>query len=196
MTTLISTIFNKKLSTILSVRDFKVDKLILLVDKDPKKEQLNSIKGVKQAFSEILKINEIKIDTYDLFSIAKKIINIIENISEDEKIYVDISQSQKSQFLGVLLGCYARNGRVEKIIYRPDEKTAVLIPKLRLKVDGAKKKILDRIENVKNLTQLSEDLKISRTMLYKHLAYLEEAGFIIKDGNKFKITDAGKIASL
>ena len=194
--TLITTIFEKTLATELSIRDFNIRKVIALVDKEIKNEQKESLENLKKTFNNIIEFKIEKVGLYEILDTAKEVVEIIRSIPKDETIFVDISQSVKSQAIGVLFACYRESERINKIVYWTKDKKMVLLPKLSLQVDNDKIKILKKIQPSANLTELADDLKMSRTTLYRHLENLESLGMIIKNENGYAVTEAGNIALL
>lgn len=193
---LISTVYEKSNSTKFSIRDFNVKKIILLVDKKSDRTQIQTINLIKKAFGDVLEIVEKKIEVYDILSVSKDVIKIIDSIQPHHDVYVDISQGRKSQALGVLLACYARSNRVKKIVYWGPEGEISMLPKLTFNVDNDSKKILREIEKSNSIVDLARNLKVSRAQLYRDIRNLASNGLLEKDNNKFVLTDAGKIASM
>lgn len=191
---LISTIYEKSDSTKFSIRDFNVKKIFLLVDKIPSKTQMQSINLIKKAFNNAIEIIEKKIDVYDISSVSKDVIKIIDSVPNDNEIYVDISQGRKTQALGVLLACYTRSERIKKIVYWRENGEAIVLPKLTFNVNDHSKKILIEIEKSESIVDLAKKLKLSRAQLYRNLKNLENSGLLTKEKNKFILTVAGKIA--
>lgn len=193
MTILVSTVYDKPATTLQSVRDFNVSELILLTDTKPDEKQLASIEKIEYSLKDVALIKKQKLNLHNILEIAKEVVNLIDNIPEKERLFFDISQSRKSQVLGVLFGSYIRPDRIEKIVYRNEDNVAIVIPKLNISSNETEKRILKKIDGTENLTKLAKDLKLSRTMLYRYLRNLERLGFIKKENSKFKITDAGKL---
>lgn len=193
---LISTIYEKSDSTKFSIRDFNVKKIFLLVDKEPNKTQIQSINLIKKAFNNAIEIVEKKIDIYDISSVSKDVIKIIDSVPHGNEIYIDISQGRKPQALGVLLACYARPERIKKIVYWGGNGEAIVLPKLAFNVNGHSKTILKEIENTKSIMNLAKKLKLSRAQTYRNIKNLENSGLLTKENNKFVLTEAGKIARI
>jgi CRISPR locus-related DNA-binding protein len=193
---LISTIYEKSNSTKFSIRDFNIKKVVLLVDKKSDKTQLQTINLIKKAFGDVLEIVEKRVEVYDILSVSKDVIKIIDSIQSEHDVYVDISQGRKSQALGVLLACYARSDRIKKIVYWGPEGEISMLPKLNFNVNGDSKKILREIENSDSIVDLAKTLRVSRAQLYRNIRNLASNGLLEKENNKFVLTDAGKIASM
>lgn len=193
---LISTVYQGE-SIRLSIRDFNIKKVILLVDKEEKEQQRKSISEIKKIFEGIVEIIEKKIDIYDILSISKETIKIIESVDMKDDIFVDVTHGRKLQSLGVLFACYARQNRIKKIVYWTEEdKRAIILPKISFHINGKNKKVLENIESCKNLNELASIVGVSRPMIYRYINNLEEMGFLEKTEDRYNVTDAGKIAIL
>ncbi|MBI2583504.1 MAG: CRISPR locus-related DNA-binding protein [Candidatus Aenigmarchaeota archaeon] len=191
---LISTVYEKSDSTVLSIKEFNPKRLILLVDNKAKAAQLNSIKFIKKAFNNTLKIVERNVDVYDIPAVSEGVMKLIDSIPAGTEIYVDISQGRKPQAFGVLLACYARSDRIKKIVYWGGNNEAVFMPKLAFTINGNYKKLLNEVDRTANITQLIKKLKISRAQVYRYIKDLESEGLLAKENGKFALTDAGRIA--
>ena len=101
--------------------------------------------------------------------------------------------------MGVLFAAYARNDRVKKIAYNPEEdKNAVVyLPRLSFSLNPSQRKVLDYLAKAegKSITELADEIDISRAMLYKVIQELKEIDLIETDEG-IKLTDAGRIARL
>jgi len=193
---LISTIFEKSDATKLSIRDFNIQKIIFLVDKEAKDAQLQSIDLLKRTFSNTMEIVEKKVELYDILSVAKDAVRIIDSIEMGDKIYVDISQGRKTQAFGLLLACYSRPQRIESIVYWGEDKKLTVLPKFSFAIDDVEKSILKEIESVESISELIKKLKLSRSKLYRLIKNLENKELIKKEIGKYILTDAGKIARM
>ena len=131
---LISTLWNKLDSTKLSIREFNIQKIIFLIDKTPKQTQIDNINMLKDIFRGMVDITEKNVEEYDVVSISRVCLKIIESIPKTEKIYVDISQAKKPQALGLLFACYARPKNIESIVYWGEDKQMNTLPKLLFQV--------------------------------------------------------------
>ena len=94
---------------------------------------------------------------------------------KDDTIYINITSGRKTKALGLLFAAYARNNRVKKIAYNPEEdKTAVIwLPKLAFKFNESQKKVLETLAekdySKMSLTDLADKIGISRAMLYRNI---------------------------
>lgn len=192
--TLISTIYSLE-PVMFCITHFSPKKIVLLIDKEPDNKQSEAIRMLNETIGQVLKIKSNETALYDVLTIAKDTVNIIEHEhSEGNEIIVNISGGRKPQALGALFGCYARHEMVKKIVYVTEEdKHIIELPILNFGISKTKRKILEELEkdgiSVKNL---SDKIGISRGMTYNHIRELRDMGFI--DREKLEITTAGKLA--
>ena len=172
------------------------DRMILLVDKEPSKEQEKSLDLIKNSLGRVMDVKVVKTEVYDIVDIARKTVEIIDMQPKDDEIYVNVTSGRKTKAIGLLFGAYTRSSKVKKIMYYPEEKDAsvVLLPILQFKLTESQKRVLEYLEDGKfdSLMQLSEKIDVSRAMLYRSIKELEEMGLV----EDLKLTDAGKIARL
>ena len=182
-----------------SVTKFGPDRLILLVDKDADKNQQASLELIKKALGGFIDIKVIKIELYNIVSIAKKCVEIIDMQPSGDTIYVNVTSGRKPQAIGLLFASYARHERVKKIMYIPEEKGKdfVYLPKLSFKLTESQKKILEALEgsSYDSISELAKAVEMSQAMLYRAIDELKDLDLIsTEDG--IVLTDAGKIARL
>src|SRR3989344_7307750 len=172
------------------------DRMILLVDKEPSKEQEKRIDLIKNSLGRVVDVKVVKTEVYDIVDIARKAVEVIDMQPKDEEIYVNVTSGRKTKAIGLLFGAYARASRVRRIIYFPEEKGSepVYLPKLQYNLTDSQKKVLDYLaeEKFTSLMDLSVKIDISRAMLYRNIKDLEAMDLV----NGLKLTDAGKIARL
>ncbi|MBI5061333.1 MAG: CRISPR locus-related DNA-binding protein [Candidatus Aenigmarchaeota archaeon] len=193
---LLSTIYDDN-SVVFTIKKFDIDKVLLLVDKNPNAKQSNSIKSVREPFDNLIEIREEKIDVYNILDIVKKVVDIIDSIPEKDKIFVNISPGRKPQILGVIFAAYQRLKRINKIVYITEEKKdIVVLPMLSFDLTDSQIEILKNIEKIDSINKLEKKLEIGRAMIYRNIKDLQNKGFIEKDDKGLKLTDAGKIALL
>jgi CRISPR-associated protein Csa3 len=172
------------------------DRLIILSDKKPDNKQKKSIELIKQSLGSVLEIKRISIETYNIVQIAKETIKIIDLLSDKDQIYIDITAGRKTQALGLLFGAYARCDRIKKISYVTEEdKKVITLPKVSYNLTSAQKRIVEFISNnkIKSMTDFSEEVDVSRGMLYKHIKELKDMDIIEETPEGIKLTDYGKI---
>ena len=175
------------------------DRLILLIDTKPNKEQEKSLKIIKDSLGRVIDVKTVKTEVYDIVKVASKCVEIIDMQPKEDKIYINITSGRKPKALGLLFAAYARCDRIAKIAYNPEEdkSSVVYLPKLSFKLTESQKKVLEEIENhdYKNLSDLSDKIGLSRAMLYRNIDELKDMDLISTE-EEIKLTDAGKIARL
>ncbi|HDM67010.1 MAG TPA: CRISPR locus-related DNA-binding protein [Thermoplasmatales archaeon] len=196
---LIATLYSPD-PVLLAASRLGADKLILLVDKNPDEEQEKSYKLIKESLGRVVEVERVEVEVYDIVKIAEKSVEVIDNQSKNDEIFVNITAGRKTQALGLLFAAYARSNVVKKIAYNPEEdKTAVVwLPKLSFKLTESQREVLKALKNEDNtnisLKELAEKIGISRSMLYRNIEELKHMGYIEPD--EIKLTDAGRIAIL
>lgn len=196
---LIATLWNPE-PVLLAATRLGPEKLILLIDKEPDKEQLESLKLIKNSLGKVLEVVEERTEVYDVVEVARKCVKIIDSQSKDDWIFVNITSGRKTKAIGLLFAAYARHDMVKKIAYNPEEdKSAVVyLPRLSFKLTESQKMILEKLEKgkYKNTTELAENMKLSTAMVYRAVGELEDMDLITCNDDGMKLTDAGKIARL
>lgn len=194
---LIATLYSPE-PVLLATTRLGPERLILLVDKEPNKEQEASVKLIQDSIGKVIEIKVVKTDVYDIVEIAKKAVEIIDMQPKEDHIFVNITSGRKTKAIGLLFAAYARHDKVSKIAYNPEEdKTSIVyLPRLSFKLTETQKKILEEIEKKKyeSVADLAEKVEQSTAMLYRNLDELRDMDLISEDG--LGLTDAGKIARL
>jgi CRISPR locus-related DNA-binding protein len=177
------------------------DRLILLIDEEPNKEQKQNYQLIEESLGRVVDVKKVKTKVYDIVAVAKKCVEIIDMQPKDDEIFINITSGRKTKALGLLFAAYARCNQVKKIAYNPEEdRTAVVwLPKLAFKINDSQQKILDNIEKklYQNISyaDLAEKIGLSKAMLYRSIDELRNMGYITTE-NGLHLTDAGKIAQL
>ncbi|MBW6452012.1 MAG: CRISPR locus-related DNA-binding protein [DPANN group archaeon] len=176
------------------------NRLILLMDDKPDKTQQQNFDLIKNSLGRVVDVKEVRTDVYDIVSVARKCVEIIDLQPKDDEIFVNITAGRKTKALGLLFAAYARSSRVSKIAYNPEEdkSSVVYLPKMSFKFTESQKTVLDVIssspDNI-SLAEMSEKCGLSRAMFYRNIDDLRDSGFITTDGG-LRLTDAGKIGRL
>jgi len=195
---LIATLYSPE-PVLLASTKLSADRLILLIDDEPNKEQLASLKMINESLGKVIEVKSVKTPVYDIVAVSKKCVEIIDLVPKDDTIYVNITSGRKTKALGLLFAAYARSSRVKKIAYNPEEdkKSVIYLPKLSFHITESQKNVLEYIEkgNYSDHTELAKKVDISRAMLYRNIKELQDMDLITVD-NGFHLTDAGKIARL
>ena len=97
----------------------------------------------------------------------------------------------------LIYASYIRNERIAAIYYyNKDKKVLVELPKLDFFINESQKKLLNLIKDgYKDFNNLVDKTEKSKPLLYKNIKELENRGFI-SNGDKYTLTEAGKIAML
>ena len=195
---LIATLYSPE-PVILATTRLGPERLILLIDKEPNKEQEASLKLIQDSLGKVIDVKTVKTDVYDIVEIAKECVKVIDMQPIEDHIFVNITSGRKTKAIGLLFAAYARHDRVSKIAYNPEEdkSSIVYLPRLSFKLTDNQKDILEKIGSNKysTITELAKDIDISTAMLYRAIDELEDMDLIIRDP-KLELTDAGKIARL
>jgi CRISPR locus-related DNA-binding protein len=175
------------------------DRLILLIDNKPDKEQEASLKLICSSLGNVIDVKSVKTDVYDIVKVATKCVEIIDMQPKEDLVYVNITTGRKTKALGLLFAAYARHDRVKKIAYNPEEDKSkvVYLPRLSFKLTESQKKILEYISTGEydSLKDLSVKIDLSTSMLYRAIDELKDMDLIVTEEG-LSLTDAGKIARL
>jgi CRISPR-associated protein Csa3 len=175
------------------------NRLILLIDEDPNKKQKESLALIKNSLGKVIDVKEVKTSVYDIVSVAKKVVELIDIQPREDAIYINLTSGRKTKALGLLFAAYARHSRVEKIAYNPEEdnNAVIYLPKLSFRLTKSQSEVLDIIAKSKDLSysEMANKASISRAMLYRNIDDLRNMGLISAvDG--LHLTEAGEIARL
>jgi CRISPR locus-related DNA-binding protein len=195
---LIATLYNPD-PVILASTKLGPDRLILLIDKKPNKEQEKSLSLIKSSLGKVIDVKAVKCEVYDIVSVATKCVEIIDMQPKDDEIYVNITSGRKTKAIGLLFAAYARHIRVKKIAYNPEEENSavVYLPRLKFNFNESQKKVLEYIHegDYESITDLADKIDLSRAMLYRAIDELKGMDFVSAEVRP-TLTDAGKIARL
>ncbi len=195
---LIATLYNPE-PVLLATTRLGPERLILLIDEDPDKQQRDALNLIKESLGKVIDVKEIKTDCYNIVSIATKCVEIIDMQPTEYQIFVNITAGRKTKAIALMFAAYARHERVTKIGYNPEEdkKAIVWLPRLSFRLTDSQKLILEKIDSGKfeTIKDLSEKVELSTGMLYRAIDELKDMDLISTE-NGLKLTDAGKIARL
>ncbi len=196
---LIATLYNPEPVLLASTR-LGAERLILLIDKEPNKEQEASVKLIQESLGKVIDVKIVKTEVYDIVEVARKCVEIIDAQPKEDHIFVNITSGRKPKALGLLFAAYARHDKVSRIAYNPEEDketSIVYLPKLSFKLTESQKKILEEIERGKyeSTADLAKKIDLSTGMLYRAIAELQDMDLVSTEKG-IELTDAGKIARL
>ncbi len=195
---LIATLYNAD-PVLLAANRLGPDRLVLLIDDKPVKEQKDALKLIEDSLGRVIEVETVKTPVYDIVAVASKAVWVIDNQDKDDVIYVNVTAGRKTKAMGLLYAAYCRIGKVKKIAYNPEEdrKSVIYLPKLSFRLTKKQTEILDLIESgeFKTPMEMADKVEMSRAMLYRNIEELRVLGYIETDEG-YKLTDAGKIARL
>jgi CRISPR locus-related DNA-binding protein len=197
---LIATVYKPEPVLLASTR-LSPDILILLIDKEPDKQQEAAVELIQESLGKVIDVKTVKTEVYDIVECAKKCVDIIDMQHKEDHIFVNITSGRKPMAIGLLFAAYARHERVSKVAYNPEEdKTAIIyLPRLSFHLNESEKKILEEIGKKKydSPADLADKIGVSPAMLYRSMDELKDQDLITveKEGG-IELTDAGKIARL
>lgn len=179
-----------------AVTQVKLDKLILIADKEGVTSRVeDSIEEVSDRLSEVVDLEVIRADPYDMADIAEKVNNIIEK-EEGNEITLNVTPGRKTQAFALAFAGFTKQEKVKEIVYFKEEGGKLPIPMLEISMAENKKLILQMVADGKgSIDQLEESLDISRGMVYNHVRDLREKGYINETDEGLKITESGKLIS-
>lgn len=184
---------------LLSATKLGPDRIVLLIDTVPCKEQDAALKLIQSSLGKVMEIKTVKTEVYDVVKVAAKCVEVIDMQPHDDQVYVNITSGRKTKAIGLLFAAYARHEKVAKIAYYPEEdkNTVVYLPRLSFRLNESQKKVLEYIDSGKysSISDLSKKIDISTAMLYRAIDELKDMDLITTEEG-LKLTDAGKIARL
>jgi len=192
---LIATVYANEPVTV-SATKLGVDRIILLIDKNPDKTMEESLNIIKKSVGPIVETK--KTELYDIVKIVDEAIKIIDDLNENDEIYVNITAGRKTKALGLLYASYLRSKKIKKIVYVTEEtKDMITLPKLSFNLKPAQKKILEYIHKhgLSSITKAADETEIPRSMFYSNLDELRDMG-LVEGKDEVKLTEAGMIARL
>ena len=182
---------------VLAINRFSIDRVFLLTSKKSDEKQQEAIKEIKDHYDKIIEIKEKKTELYDIVEIAHQVKEIIDDLPNTDEIYLNTSTGRRTQAMGVLFAGYKRPARIKKIFYvTEDTKEVITIPILSFDVTVTQQKILENIEDIDKISELSTEIDFSKAMVYRALKELKDKGFIEETTTGHKLTEAGKIAKM
>jgi CRISPR-associated protein Csa3 len=196
---LIATLYNHD-PVVLAITRLGPERVFLLIDDEPNKEQDEALKLIQKSYGNVLEIKTKKTSVYDIVNIAKDAVDLIDSQPNEDHIFVNITGGRKTKAIGLLMAAYARHDRVSKIAYNPEEdkSSIVYLPRLSIKLNDSQKKILELIDckKCKTISDFADKTDISTAMIYRAIAELEDMDFVSIHEGCYILTDAGRIARL
>jgi CRISPR locus-related DNA-binding protein len=219
---LIATVFNSDSILFLSHK-LGINHIILLVDKDTQERTYyktdvkeiieSSVNEIKKQFKKeeteretgkviettLSEIKTEKIPLWDVLEISKICTKKIDELfSNGFEIYLDITQGQKTQSLGLLFAGFIKASKIKGVYYYNHyEKNEVELPILSFELTKSQQQLLTLLNNfdvnTETLSELATETKKSRPLLYKNLKELQRKRLIDKS---FQLTLGGQLAKI
>lgn len=184
-------------SIVLAINRFSIDRVFLLTSKKTDEKQQEAVKDIKDHYDKIIEVKEKKTELYDIVETTHQVKEIIDDLQNTDEIYLNISTGRRTQAMGVLFAGYKRSARIKKIFYvTEDTKEVITIPILSFDVTDTQQKILENIEDIDKISELSNEIDFSKAMVYRALKELKDKGLIEETDKGHKLTEAGKIAKM
>src|SRR5208283_2366369 len=175
-----------------SATQFSPKKIILLVATNSlkKPEVKENIEKAKNMYKNIAPVSVVETNESDLLIVAGDTVKVVESeYHVGNRVIVNVSGGWKLLAQGVIYGCYAREGMVDKIICNDlaADGKIVELPKLSFGLTSSKRELLEEIAARKgrSITEVSKKLDKTRGMVYQHLKELKAVGYV---DEKFEIT--------
>jgi CRISPR-associated protein Csa3 len=177
-----------------AVAKVKVDKVILVADVEDNSEDVdNAIEEIHETLDDIVEIEVVRADPYDMPDIVSKVSKKIEQEKEN-KISLNVTPGRKIQAFSLAFAGFSNQDDIDEIFYLKEEGGKLHIPMLEISMSENKKKVLSGIsEGSTNVDSLEANMDISKTMIYNHIKDLKENGYIIEEDDGIKITEAGEL---
>ena len=198
---LISTVYGPD-PVLLACTKLSPDRLVLLVTDEDDSVISDSLKLIRSSLGRVLDVAVVTIPQYDIIRIAEIVVSVIEEVSLEDEIVVNITSGRKTQSVGVLFGAYARKKHVKKIAYYPEgeEKGSVVyLPILSMELTESQAKIVASIKanKVQSYKSLADATGLSSAMVYRAVDELLSEGLVekVKDEGII-LTDAGYLRTI
>lgn len=202
MKALITTIWDDKDPVIRGFDLIKPDFLILIVDKETKDEQKQTIKEIKDYLKTVdrdVRLEIEKFRVYGLHENAKDVANIIKKYSKYD-FYVDITASSKPQSMAVAFGAMNVSNTKQIFVTNRDNKV-IEIPLLKIEFSENEKIILrtlNKFEGQKiNVDKITKETELKQSTIYKYLLEFKKKGYIVESEDKsIELTTTGKFVMI
>lgn len=202
---MITTIYTARAVKI-AIHKLRPDLVFCIVEKDYNKSKDPAIKVKKQAiedlkksFGDVIEIKILEVESlYEIYKITKSIIKKINELSEDNEIFIHISEGRKPLAFGLSFAAYIKKGDIKGIYYVIAETNELLkLPLFSFKINKTQKEILDSIKKgVKDKDSLITKLKKSRSVVYQYIKELQDDGYVLSENRHLELTDLGRIIIL
>lgn len=193
--TLISTVYEGTAVKI-AITKLSPDKVVLIGAKTDDKKRLETVKKSIAEITKMYNFLEFEVlDTslYDIYSIVKDIAEVIDKEhKKGNEIIAHISESRKTQAIGLLFACFLKKDFINGAYYLQEEGNIIQpLPLIDFKVNETKQNILLLIKKkITDVQEIMDKTGKSRAMIYAHIQELKKDGYLTEN---LELTDAGKI---
>ena len=193
MKVMISTVHIQK-AVLAAIPKLSPEKIVFLIDSNSLKT--SDISEIKKLYGQIMPIEVIKTDSYDIVKIASDVVKKIEEEnSKGNEVVIHITEGRKTMAIASMYAAYARKKMIKGIYYITEEKNELIsLPVLELQINSTKGTIMKQFakgnSDIKDLAKITGK---TEAMVYAHISDLKEEGYISPDN---KLTDSGRIAIL
>lgn len=178
------------------VTQVTVDKIILLADTEGQNDTVDdSIKNIHERLEDVVEIEVIRADPYDMAEIAERVNRAIDE-EEGNDITINVTPGRKTQAFALAFSGFSKQDKIKEIVYFKEEGGKLRIPMLEVSMAENKKRVLKMVsEGINNIDELESNLDISKGMVYNHVRDLKEKGYIEEINEGLKTTESGKLVS-
>lgn len=202
MKALITTIWDDPEPIIRGFNITKPDFLILIVDKDTKEQQKETLKKLKEFHKSLdrdVRLEVEKLKVYELYQIAQETFKII-NKYQNYDYYIDITASSKPQSVAVALGAMTSE-KVKQIFITNKDETVMQMPLLKIYLSENERiilKALNKYEGKKiDVDKITKETNFKQSTIYKYLLEFKNKGYIEENEDKtIQLTTTGKFVML
>ena len=193
MKVMISTVYIQK-AVIAAIQRLSPEKIVFLID--PKNKEKSDLSEIKKVCGDVIPIEILKTDSYDMLKIASDVVKKIEKEHSDgNEIILHITEGRKTMAIASMYAAYARKKMVKGIYYITEEKNELIsLPVLEIQMNSTKGKIMkEYVKGNKDVKKLAKILGKTEAMVYAHISDLKDEGYISEDN---ELTDSGRIVIL
>lgn len=197
MKTLISTVYEPE-PTIAGIMKTTPDKLILVYDQNPAEKVKEAVNKIKQDYKNIIPIEELKIDVYNIPETIEKLVKKIDQEKKaNNSIHINLTSGRKTVTIACLYAAMKRDKAVDEIFYiREEDHEKIGLPHPPIRVSKLKECLLEAIEEHQPIekSRLKELIQIKEYTLNQYISEMLKSKLIdAKERAKYTITEKGRI---
>lgn len=197
--TIISTLGAEYEHIIETIKKFGGDKLIIFYDSSDN-EVHSAIGSIKALIPPSFIPSEFhSLNPYNISEASKIIRNVIATeFKGGNKVYVNVSGGEKTLAFAAQLASYIEYDKVECLfVISLKNRELINLPIIRWLLSLSKQNILGCFYiGVNDAREIADRVRLSDSMTYKHIKELIEEGYLIKNGERYELTEIGKMFAL